>query len=88
MSSWSLTDSPASKYVVLYNNHYVIMISDRRYGDKIDKDGVGLMTDTGPSARVRENNEHVSDAAIVTDLVYLQAAANVAPHCVIVNHSK
>ena len=46
------------------------------------------MTDTGPSARVRENNEHVSDAAIVTDLVYLQTAANVAPHCVIVNHSK
>ena len=46
------------------------------------------MTDTEPSARVRENNEHVSDAAIVTDLVYLQTAANVAPHCAIVNHSK
>ena len=26
------------------NNHYDIMISDGQYGDKIDKDGVGLMT--------------------------------------------
>ena len=63
------------------------MISDRRYGDKIDKDGVWLMT-IPTICREEENNEHVSDAAIVTDLVYLQTAANVAPHCVIVNHSK
>ena len=68
MSSWSLTDSPASKYVVLYNNHYVIMISDRRYGDKIDKDGVWLMT-IPTICREEENNEHVSDG-IVGELVY------------------